>query len=131
MIKMLLTVAVLGSAGGFAGLAMAQDQEGKAFGRDVPSVVSRLEAQCAHRRRTMPPDARDDCAAKARNDAQLNSGQGGDAAAQVAGAGAGNGGGPGGGNGLGNALGGLAGGIGGVANGIGPGSGGGQAKGRR
>lgn len=121
MIKMLITVAALSSVGGFAGLAMAQDKQGDAFGRDVSSVVSKLEAQCAHRRRTMPPDERDDCATKLRNDAQLNAGQGGEAPGQVAGAAAG--------RGNGNALGGLGNGNG---NGIGPGgNGGGQAKGRR
>ena len=43
MIKILLTVAVLGSVGGFAGLAMAQGKQGEAFGSEVSS-------QCAHRR---------------------------------------------------------------------------------
>ena len=111
MIKMLLTVAVLGSVGGFAGLALAQSKQGEAFDRDVSSVVAKLEAQCAHRR-TMPPDPRDDCARRLRSDAQLGYGQdGASSSSQVSGAGPGIGGGQG--------------------NGIGPGSGGGQGKGRR
>ena len=77
MIKILLTVAVLGSVGSFAGLAMAQGKQGDALGSDVSSLVARLEAQCAHRRRTMPPDPRDDCVRKLRSDAQIGSGQGG------------------------------------------------------
>src|SRR5262245_32689184 len=103
MIKVLLTVAVLGSLGSFAGPAMAQGQQGEA------SLLAKLEAQCAHRR-MMPPDPRDDCAnkLKLRSDAQLASGQG-DASAAVAGPG--NGGGQGNGNGRGQ------------GNGIGPGSG--------
>ena len=106
MIKILLTVTVLGSVGGVADLAMAQGKQG-----DVSS-------QCAHRR-VMPPDPRDDCARKLRSNAQLGYGQGAASAgdSQAAGAGPGNGIGPGNGNGAGN--------------GIGPGSGGGQAKGRR
>ena len=127
MIKILLTVAVLGSVGSFAGLAMAQDKQGEAFGSDVSSLLAKLEAQCAHRRRTMPPDPRDDCVAKLhklRSDAQIGYGQGGAAAraglgtglwrpdlGARAGIGPGNGGGQG--------------------NGIGPGNGGGQGKGRR
>jgi hypothetical protein len=104
MIKILLTVAVLGSVGGVATLAMAQGKQGEA------------SSQCAHRR-VMPPDPRDDCARRLRNDAQLGYGQGGagDSQASAAGPGNGNGIGPGNGNGA----------------GIGPGSGGGQAKGRR
>src|SRR5262245_25702060 len=43
MIKILLTVAVLGSVGSFAGLAMAQGKQGQAVGNEVSS-------QCAHRR---------------------------------------------------------------------------------
>ena len=69
MIKILLTVAVLGSVGGFAGLAMAQGKQGEAFGSEVSS-------QCAHRR-VMPPDPRDDCVRKLRSDVQLGYGQGG------------------------------------------------------
>jgi len=114
MIKILLiTVAVLGSAGGVADLAMAQGKQGEAFGREASS-------QCAHRR-VMPPDPRDDCARRLRSDAQLGYGQGGASAgdSQAAGAGPGNGNGIGPGNGN------------GAGNGIGPGSGGGQAKGRR
>ena len=102
MIKILLTVAVLGSVGSFAGLAMAQGKQGEAFGSEVSS-------QCAHRR-VMPPDPRDGCVRKLPSDAQLGSGQGGASASsssysQASGAGPG--------------------------NGIGPGKGGGQAKGRR
>jgi hypothetical protein len=113
MIKILLAVAVLGSVGSFANLAMAQGKQGEAFGSDVSSLLAKLEAQCAHRRRTMPPDARDDCARQLRSDAQIGSGQGGASASgsQASGAGPGIGGGQG--------------------NGIGPGNGGGQAKGRR
>ena len=44
MIKILLTVAVLGSVGSFAGLAMAQGKQGE------------VSSQCAHRR-VMPPDS--------------------------------------------------------------------------
>ena len=36
MIKTLLTVAVLGSVGGFASLAVAQGKQGEAIGSDVP-----------------------------------------------------------------------------------------------
>ena len=50
MIKILLAVAVLGSVGSFAGLAMAQGKQGDAFGSDVSSLLTKLEAQCAHRR---------------------------------------------------------------------------------
>ena len=118
MIKILLTVAVLGSVGSFAGLAMAQGKQGEAFGSDVSSLLAKLEAQCAHRRRMMPPDPRDDCARELRSDAQIGSGQGGASASsssQALGAGPGIGPGNGGGQG----------------NGIGPGNGGGQGKGRR
>ena len=101
MTKILLTVAVLGSMGSFAGLAMAQGKQGEAFRSEVSS-------QCAHRR-VMPPDPRDDCVRKLRSDAQVGSGQGGASASQASGAGPGSGGG----------------------QGIGPGNGGGQAKGRR
>lgn len=116
MIKVLLTVAVLGSVGSFAGLAMAQGKQGEAFGSEVSS-------QCAHRR-VMPPDPRDGCVRQLRSDAQLGSGQG-DASAsssslsQASGAGPGNGVGPGSGAGPGNGI------------GPGNGGGGGQAKGRR
>lgn len=114
MIKMVLTVAVLGSVSSFANLAMAQGKQTDASGNDVSSLLAKLDAQCAHRR-TMPPDPRDDCARK-RRDAQLGYGQD-DASAssssvsQASGAGPGRGGGQG--------------------NGIGPGNGGGQGKGRR
>jgi hypothetical protein len=104
MIKILLTVAVVGTAGSFADLAMAQSKQGE------------VSSQCAHRR-VMPPDPRDDCARRLRSDAQLGYGQGAASDGQAAGAGPGNGAG----NGLGP----------GNGNGIGPGSGNGQAKGRR
>jgi hypothetical protein len=105
MIKILLTIAVLGGVGSFADLAMAQGKQGE------------VSSQCAHRR-VMPPDPRDDCVRKVRSDAQLGYGQGGASAgsssdSQAPGAGPGNGVGP------------------GNGNGIGPGSGNGQAKGRR
>jgi hypothetical protein len=108
MVKILLTVAVLGSVGSFAGPSMAQGKQGEAFGSEVSS-------QCAHRR-VMPPDPRDDCVRKLRSDAQLGYGQGGASASsssdgQASGAGPGNGAGSG--------------------NGIGPGNGAGQGKGRR
>ena len=110
MIKTLLTVAVLGSVGGFASLAMAQGKQGEAIGSDV-SLQAKLEAQCAHRR-IMPPDPRDDCVRKLR-DAQVGYGGGGSASSssysQAAGVGPGNGAGPG--------------------NGLGPGNGGGNGKG--
>jgi hypothetical protein len=109
MIKILLTVAVLGSVGGFASPAMAQGKQGEAFGREPSS-------QCAHRR-VMPPDPSDDCARRLRNDAQLGYGGASAGDSQAPGVGPGNGIGPG--NGA------------GAGNGIGPGSGGGQAKGRR
>jgi hypothetical protein len=115
MIRTLLTVAVLGSASSFAGLAIAQGKQGDAFGSDVASLLAKLEAQCAHRR-MMPPDPRDGCA-KLRSDAQLGYGQDGVAAnksqASAATPGATAGIGP------------------GAAPGIGPGKGGGQGKGRR
>src|SRR4030095_3281418 len=69
MIKMLLTVAVLGSVDNFASLAMAQGKQDEAFGSEVSS-------QCAHRR-VMRPDPHDDCVRKPRSDAQLGYGQGG------------------------------------------------------
>jgi hypothetical protein len=50
------------------------------FGSNVSPLLERLEAQCAHRRRTMPPDPRDDCndkLHKLRNDAQVGYGHGG------------------------------------------------------
>jgi hypothetical protein len=113
MIRVLLTVAVVGCAGSFASLAMAQSKQGEGSGTDVASLVAKLEAQCAHRRRMMPPDAGDECARRLR-EAQLGTGVAG--AADGGGqAGAGIGAGPG--NGAGN--------------GIGPGSGGGLAKGKR
>jgi hypothetical protein len=114
MIKILLTAAVLGSVGSFTGLAMAQDKQGETFGSTVSSSLARLEAQCAHRRHTMPPDERDGCARRLRGDAQIGYGQGGDSASsQTSQAGPGNIGpgigpgiiGPGNGNGNGNAKG--------------------------
>jgi hypothetical protein len=115
---MLFAVAVLSSAGIFADLAIAQEKQDETFQNDVSVLLTKLEAQCAHRRRTMPPDPRDDCSRlqKLRSDAQVGYGQGGVAAAGI-GAGQGNGIGPG------NA--------GGNGNGIGPGSGGGQGRGGR
>ena len=74
MIRILLTVAVLGSMGSFAGPAMAQDKQGETFNNNVSSALSKLDAQCAHRRVTAP-DPRDGCAQRARNDAQLGYGQ--------------------------------------------------------
>jgi hypothetical protein len=119
MIKMLLTVAVLGSVGSFAGLALAQGKQDEAFGSDVSSLLAKLEAQCAHRRRTMPPDPRDDCGRlnKLRSDAQIGSGQVGAAANGLQASGPGPGAGPGN--------------VGNQGNGIGPGNGGGQGKGRK
>ena len=117
MIRILFSVAVLGSVGSFAGLAMAQGKPGEASGSDVPSLVEKLEAQCAHRRRTMPPDPGDECARRLR-EAQRGTGLAGAANGdgQAAGAGLGIGAGPGG----------------GAGNGIGPGgNGGGLAKGRK
>src|SRR5262245_22727389 len=99
MIKILLTVAVLGSVAGVADLAMAQGKQGE------------VSSQCAHRR-VMPPDPRDDCARKLRSNAQLGYGQGSasasssnDSQASGAGNGNGNGGGPGNGAGAGNGIG--------------------------
>src|SRR5262247_1960916 len=69
MTKMLLTVAVLGSVGSFASLAMAQGKQDEAFSSEVSS-------QCAHRR-VMRPDPQNDCGRKPRSDAQLGYGQGG------------------------------------------------------
>jgi hypothetical protein len=112
MRRVLLAAAVIGCAGGFAALAMAQSKEGDGLG-DVSSVVAKLEAQCAHRR-AMPPDPRDDCARKLR-EAQRAAGV----------AGAGNGAGQGAAAGLGVGPGN------GAGNGIGPGSGGGLAKGKK
>ena len=68
MIKTLLTLAVFGSAGSFADLAMAQDQQGEAVG-------SETSPQCSHRR-VMAPNLRDGCGPKPRTDAQLSYGQG-------------------------------------------------------
>src|SRR5258705_13923974 len=53
MIKILLTVAVLGSLGDFAGLAMPHGEQGEASGREV-------SPQCAHRR-ARAPDPTKDC----------------------------------------------------------------------
>src|SRR6266545_3035660 len=68
MIKILLTLAVLGSVCSSAHLAMAQGQQGEASG-------SEISAQCAHRR-VMAPNLRDDCVLRLRSDAQLGYGQG-------------------------------------------------------
>lgn len=57
MIKILLTVAVLGAVGSFAGPAMAEGKPGEAVGNEDSS-------HCAHRR-VMPPDPRNDCGASA------------------------------------------------------------------
>ena len=70
MIKILLTVAVLGSVGSFAGPSMAQGKQGEAFGSEVSS-------QCAHQR-VMPPNQRDDCVRKPHGDAPLGYAQGGE-----------------------------------------------------
>jgi hypothetical protein len=105
MIKMLLPVAVFSSVSSFAGLAMAQGQQGGALGNEV-------SAQCAHRR-VMPPDPRDGCVRQLRSDVQFGSGgASATSSSQGSGVGPGNGGGPG--------------------SGIGPGNGGGRglAKGR-
>ena len=67
MIKILLTLAVLGSVGSFADFAMAQDQQGEALGGETSS-------QCSHRR-VMAPNLRDGCGPKPRSDAQLGYGQ--------------------------------------------------------
>ena len=88
MIKILLAVAVVGTAGSFADPAMAQSKQGE------------VSSQCAHRR-VMPPDPRDDCARRLRSDAQLGYGQGAASDGQASGAGPGNGLGPGNGNGIG------------------------------
>jgi hypothetical protein len=121
MNKILLTVMVLGSVGSFAGIAIAQDKQSEAFANDISASLAKLEARCAHRRRTMPPDAHDDCnnkLNKLRSEAQVGYAQG-DALASGVGPGGGQGNGIGPGNG------------GGQGNGIGPGSGGGQGRGRR
>jgi hypothetical protein len=68
MIKILLAVAVLVSVSRFAGLAMAQDQQGEAFG-------SEMSSQCAHRR-VMAPNLRDGCVPRLRSDVQLGYGRG-------------------------------------------------------
>jgi hypothetical protein len=68
MIKILLTIAVLGSVDSFASLALAQGKQDEAFGSEVSS-------QCAHRR-VMRPDPHSDCVRKPRSDAQLGYEQG-------------------------------------------------------
>src|SRR5262245_47703000 len=92
MIKILLTVAVLGTVGSFADFAMAQSKQGE------------VSSQCAHRR-VMPPDPRDDCARRLRSDAQLGYGQGAASDGQVSAAGPGNGAGSGNGLGPGDGIG--------------------------
>src|SRR5688500_12365884 len=67
--KLLLTVALVGCVGSFAGPVIAQSKQGEASGKDISS-------QCAHRR-IMPPDPHDDCARKVRSDAQVGGGLGG------------------------------------------------------
>ena len=57
MIKILLTVAVLGAVGSFASPVMAEGKQGEA-------VSSEDASHCAHRR-VMPPDPRYDCGASA------------------------------------------------------------------
>jgi hypothetical protein len=111
MVKILVTVAALGSMGIFAGPAMSQDKQVDAIISQAATLLAKKEAQCAHRR-IMPPDSRDNCPNNQRGDAEMGYGQGG-ASAQASGLGIGPG------NG------------GGQGNGIGPGSGGGQGKGRR
>ncbi len=116
---MLLTVAALGSVGGFAGHAMAQGKPGEAFAGDPSPSIAKLAAQCAHRR-IMPPDPYDDCARRLRSGAQLGYGQGdGYVTSYDQAAGAGPGIGPGNAGGRGNSI------------GPGNGGGGGQGKGRR
>src|SRR5262245_10119191 len=68
MIKIALAIAVLGSVGGFAGLAMAQGGQGEAVGSEISS-------QCAHRR-VMAPDPHNDCVRRLRSDGQLGYGRG-------------------------------------------------------
>jgi hypothetical protein len=113
MLRILLTVAVLGSVGSFAGLAIAQGKQTEASGKDASALLAKLEAQCAHRR-IMPPDPNDDCGnklRKLRSEAQIGPGQGGGLAGPDSDAGPGKGIGPG--------------------NGVGPGNGGGRGGGRR
>jgi hypothetical protein len=64
MIRVLVIVAALGSVGGFAGLATAQNKPGEAFGTDVSS-------QCAQ---ISDPRVKDDCVRKLRNDRTLVAG---------------------------------------------------------
>ena len=61
--KILLTVAVLGSVCSSAGVAMAQGKQGDAFGSDVSS-------QCGH---ISDPRVKDDCVRNLRSNAQLGS----------------------------------------------------------
>jgi hypothetical protein len=67
MIKILLTLAVLGSVAGFADLAIAQDQQSEVLGNEV-------SPQCAHRR-VMAPNLREGCGPRPRSNAQLGYGQ--------------------------------------------------------
>ena len=79
MNKILLTIMVVGSVGSFAGPAIAQDKQSEAFVNDISASLAKLEARCAHRRRTMPPDPRDDCnnkLNKLRSEAQVGYAQG-------------------------------------------------------
>jgi hypothetical protein len=90
MIRILLTVVVLGAVGSFAGLAMAQVKQGEASGSGESS-------HCAHRK-VMPPDPRDGCAASPTQSPGARSGIGPGSAVGL-GIGTGQGIGPGGGQG--------------------------------
>jgi hypothetical protein len=63
MTKTLLTIAVLGSVCGFAGLAFAQGKQGDAFGTDVSSKCAQMA----------DPGAKADCVRLLRKDADLGS----------------------------------------------------------
>jgi hypothetical protein len=93
MIRILLTVAVLGTVGSFAGLAMAEGKQGEAAGSEESS-------RCAHRK-VMPPDPRDNCGASPSQAAGAKSGIGPGSAVGL-GIGTGQGIGPGNGGGQGN-----------------------------
>lgn len=113
MIKILAAATVLGAAGNFVDLAMAQDKQDAAFVAEVSSVLAKKEAQCTHRR-IMPPDPHDNCFNRQRGDVEIGTGRNG-AVAEASGGRAGIGPGNGGGRG----------------NGIGLGIGGGRGKGRQ
>ena len=93
MIRILLTVVVLGAVGSFAGLAMAQVKQGEASGSGESS-------HCAHRK-VMPPDPRDGCGASPSQSPGARSGIGPGSAVGL-GIGTGQGIGPGNGGGQGN-----------------------------